>query len=79
MTPMHKHRKIFFALISIAGIILCLLIVLIIVTPRLINLETVKETIQRQYATATGGEIEYRRINLGFFPRPHIVISDVAI
>ncbi|MEJ2100229.1 MAG: AsmA-like C-terminal domain-containing protein [Desulfobacterales bacterium] len=79
MTPKHKHRKIFFALISIAGIILCLLIVLMIFTPRLINLETVKEKIQRQYATATGGEIEYRRINLGFFPRPHIVISNIAI
>jgi hypothetical protein len=79
MTLMHKHRKIFFALISLAGIILCLLIVMMIVTPQLINLETVKEKIKSQYATATGGEIEYRRINLGFFPSPHIVISEVAI
>ena len=76
---MNKRRKIIFSLISLAGILLCLLIVLMIVTPHLINLETVKETIKRQYATTTGGEIEYRRINLGFFPRPHIVISEVAI
>jgi hypothetical protein len=79
MTPMNKSRKIIFSLISIAGIILCLLLVLIIVTPQLINLDTVKERIKRQYATATGGEIEYRRIQLGFFPRPHIVISEIAI
>jgi hypothetical protein len=79
MTPMNKSRKILFSLISIAGIILCLLLVLMIVTPQLINLDTVKERIKRQYATATGGEIEYRRIHLGFFPRPHIVISEVAI
>jgi len=76
---MQKRRKIIFSLISLAGILLCLLIVLMIVAPHLINLETVKETIKKQYATATGGEIEYRRINLGFFPRPHIVISEVAI
>jgi hypothetical protein len=79
MTPMNKSRKIIFSLISIAGIILCLLLVLIIVTPQLINLDTVKERIKRQYATATGGEIEYRRIQLSFFPRPHIVISEIAI
>jgi hypothetical protein len=76
---MHKRRKILFSLISLAGILLCLVIVLLIATPHLINLDTVKETIKGQYATATGGEIEYRRINLGFFPRPHIVISEVAI
>jgi len=76
---MPKRRKILFWLISFVGIFLCLLIVLMIVTPQLINLDTVKETIKRQYATATGGEIEYRRINLGFFPRPHIVISEVKI
>ena len=76
---MYKRRKILFSLISLAGIFLCLLIVLMIVTPHLINLDTVKEKIKRQYATDTGGEIEYRRIDLGFFPRPHIVISEVAI
>ncbi len=76
---MHKRRKILFSLISLAGIFLCLLIVLMIITPHLINLDTIKEKIKKQYATATGGEIEYRHINLGFFPRPHIIISEVAI
>jgi hypothetical protein len=76
---MPKRRKILFVVISFVGILLCLLVVLMIVTPLLINLDTVKDKIKTQYATATGGEIEYRRINLGFFPRPHIVISGVAI
>jgi hypothetical protein len=79
MNPMHKRRKILFSIISLAGIFLCLLIVLMTVTPHLINLDTVKEKIKKEYAATTGGEIEYRRINLGFFPRPHIVVSEVAI
>ena len=76
---MYKRRKILFVIISLAGIFLCLLIIVLIVTPHLINLDTVKEKIKRQYAADTGGEIEYRRIDPGFFPRPHIVISEVSI
>ena len=74
---MTKRRKIFFPLISLAGIFLCLLAILLVLTPRLINLETVKKDIKNRYAANTGGEIEYRRINLAFFPRPHVVISAV--
>ena len=74
---MTKSRKIFFSLISLAGIFLCLLAILLVLTPRLINLETVKNEIKNRYAANTGGEIEYRRVNLAFFPRPHVVISAV--
>ena len=76
---MPKRRKIFYALVSLAGIFLCLVVILLVATPRLINLEAVKKEIKKQYTSATGGEIEYRHIRLGFFPRPHIVISEVAI
>ncbi|MCK4987242.1 MAG: AsmA family protein, partial [Desulfobacterales bacterium] len=74
---MRKRRKILFSLISLAGIFLCVLIILLVVTPRLINLETVKKEIKSQYAGYMGGEIEYQRIDLAFFPRPHVVISEV--
>ena len=77
MTPMRKRRKILYSLISLAGIFLCVLIILIVVTPRLINLETVKKEIKSQYAGYMGGEIEYQRIDLAFFPRPHVVIFEV--
>jgi hypothetical protein len=79
MTPMHRTRKILFFLISLAAFFLCLLILVMIVTPHLINLDTVQEKIKEEYATATGGEIEYRRIDLEFFPSPHIAVYEVAI
>ncbi len=75
---MSKSRKIFVTLISLAAFFLCVLIVLLIVTPQLINLETVKQEVKRQYAEDLGGTIEYQRLNMAFFPRPHVVISDVS-
>jgi len=56
---------------------LCLLIILAVVTPRLINLDTVKKTIKSQYAENIGGQIEYQHLDLALFPRPHVVISNV--
>ena len=74
---MRRHKKILFALISLTGIFLCLLLILVVVTPKLVNLDTVKEKIKIQYAKDMGGQIEYQHIDLALFPRPHIVISDV--
>ncbi|MGD8471556.1 MAG: AsmA-like C-terminal domain-containing protein [Desulfobacteraceae bacterium] len=74
---MPKRRKILFSLISLAGIFLCVLVILLVVTPRLINLESVKKEIKDRFAADMGAQIEYRRVNLGFFPRPHVVISEI--
>ncbi|MGD2037476.1 MAG: hypothetical protein PVH28_06290, partial [Desulfobacterales bacterium] len=65
---MPKRRKILFSLISLAGIFLCVLLILLVVTPRLINLESVKKEIKDRFAADMGAQIEYRRVNLGFFP-----------
>jgi hypothetical protein len=75
---MPKHRKIWFTLISLATFFLCVLIILVIVTPQLINLETVKKEVKRLYAENLDGQIEYQRLSMAFFPRPHVVVSDVS-
>ena len=74
---MRKRRKILFVLISLAGIILCLSIILVVVTPQLINLDTVKEKIKSEYARDVGGQIEYEYLKLVIFPRPRVAISNV--
>jgi len=74
---MPKRRKILFALISLAGIFLCVMVILLVVTPRLINLESVKKEIKNRFAEDIGGEIEYQRVDLALFPRPHVVITAV--
>ncbi|MDX1706991.1 MAG: AsmA-like C-terminal domain-containing protein [Desulfobacterales bacterium] len=74
---MPKHRKIWVTLISLAAVFLSLLIVLVVAIPQLINLETVKQEVKRLYAKDLGGTIEYQRLKMALFPRPHVVISDV--
>ena len=74
---MTKRRKILFSFITLAGIFLCALVILLVVTPRLINLETVKKEIKNRFAEDIGGEIEYQRVDLAFLPRPHVVITAV--
>ena len=54
---MPKRRKILFLFISLAGIFLCVLVILLVATPRLVNLETVKEEIKSRFAEDIGGEI----------------------
>ncbi len=78
MTLMPKRRKIWATLIGLAAVFLCVLIILLAVTPQLIKLETVKQEVKRLYARDLGGKIEYQRLNMAFFPRPHVVISDVS-
>ena len=56
---------------------MCLSIILLIVTPQLVNLETVREKIKNQYAKEVGGQIEYEYLKLIILPRPRVVISDV--
>ena len=56
---------------------MCLLIILLIVTPQLINLDTVKEKVKSQYAKNVGGQIEYEYLKLIVLPRPRVAISKV--
>ncbi len=56
---------------------MCLSIILVVVTPQLINLDTVKEKIKSQYAKDVGGQIEYEYLKLAIFPRPRLAISKV--
>ena len=51
---MPKRRKILFSLISLAGIFLCVFVILLVVTPRLVNLETVKKEIKDRFAENIG-------------------------
>ena len=74
---MRKRRKLLFVFISLSGIFLSLLVILLVITPKLINLDTVKDKIKSQYAKDIGGQIEYQYLNLALFPRPHVVIADL--
>jgi hypothetical protein len=56
-----------------------LLVVVMVFTPSLINLEMVKNTIKENISSNVGGRITYRNLKLSYFPRPHVVIYGTEI
>ena len=76
---MSKLKKNYTLLIKSLLIIGALIVVIMIVGPQLINLEMVRENIENTLSNEISGEIRYRRLDLSYFPRPHVVVQKVEI
>ena len=78
---MSNNNKIIGWLIKSLLVLIFLIVVVVVFTPRLINLEMVKTNIKEKISNDIGGRIAYRNLKLSFFPRPHVVIhkSKVSI
>jgi len=71
---MSKHKKISLWVIKGAAAFLVLLLAFLLLLPKLINLEPIRERILADLSEKVGCEIRYQRANLSFLPRPHMVI-----
>ena len=78
-TAMSKYKKIAGLLIKGFLIIFTLIIIVMVIAPKLINLEMVRKKIKNTVSVEIGGEIKYRRMEVSYFPNPHIVIHEVEI
>jgi len=76
---MSKRKTIFGWLIKSLLVFLFLIVVVIVFTPSLINLEMVKKNIRESISKDVGGQIAYSSLKLSYFPRPHVVIHKAAI
>jgi hypothetical protein len=76
MSKPKKFNRLLIKSLVISG---ALILVLMIITPRLIHLEMVRENIENTISKKIGGEIKYRRLDLSYFPRPHVVVHKVEI
>jgi hypothetical protein len=56
-----------------------LIIVVMVFTPRLINLTMVKQNIKATVSKSLGGRITYSNLKLSYFPRPHVLIHKAEI
>ena len=73
---MSESKKIFRQLIKGFLIIITLTIIVMVIAPMLINLELVRNNINKAVSGEIGGEIKYRRLELSYFPHPHVVIHN---
>jgi hypothetical protein len=76
---MGKPKKLSGLLIKSLLIFGALIVVIMMITPQLINLEMVREKIENTISREIGGEIKYRRLDLSYFPQPHVVVHTVEI
>ena len=56
-----------------------LIVIVIVFTPGWINLQMVKDTIEKKISTDVGGRITYHKLKLSYFPRPQVVIQKAQI
>ncbi|UCE51610.1 MAG: AsmA-like C-terminal domain-containing protein [Desulfobacterales bacterium] len=75
---MKNPMKIFRWIVGITGILVALLLIITLLAPRLINLETVQDIIEQKFSEDIDGKIDFTHIDLSFFPRPHALIHNVT-
>ncbi|MEE4262520.1 MAG: AsmA-like C-terminal domain-containing protein [Desulfobacteraceae bacterium] len=76
---MSNIKKITPWLIRILVVFTILIVLAIVLSPRLINLEMVRSQVEHRMSRDVGAEIKYRKMVLSYFPRPHIVIHKAEI
>ena len=76
---MSKTRKIIRWLVRILVVIAMVFVLVMVISPRLINLEMVRNQIKDKMLRDVGAEIQYRKLVLAYFPRPRVVIHKAKI
>lgn len=69
-----RHKKKCVWATGIVGTLFILLLALVLILPSLINLAPVKEKIQASVSQAVGGEVQFNRVDLSFFPHLSVVV-----
>jgi hypothetical protein len=76
---MNKRRKIFLWIMGGVGAFLLLLFIAMLLAPRLINLEPIREKVLAIASEKVGGEVRFQKVDLSFFPLPHAVVQQASI
>ena len=76
---MNKRRKIFLWIMGGVGALLLLLFIAMLLAPRLINLEPIREKVLATASEKVGGEVRFQKVDLSFFPLPHAVVQQASI
>ncbi|MEN8760776.1 MAG: AsmA family protein, partial [Desulfobacterales bacterium] len=76
---MGKSRKIVTgAVIGIVTVVI-LLFAAVLLLPKLIESETLKAKIRSEFSQKVGGEIDFERLDVSFFPFPHVKLDKASV
>jgi hypothetical protein len=73
---MAGFKRIFFWTAGWIGGGIALLLILVLLLPYLINLDPLQEKILASISDKLGGQVQYQRLDLSFFPRPRVKILE---
>jgi len=76
---MSKSKKTAIWLVRILVVFTMLIVLSMALSPRLINLDAVRNQIKDRMSRDFGGEIRYHHMVLSYFPRPHVVIHKAEV
>jgi hypothetical protein len=68
-----KRKNLIWITVSL-GIFVFLAVALLLIGPKLINLEPVREKIRTSLSEELGGKVEYEGIDIAFLPRPRVAV-----
>jgi len=71
---MNKPTKIFLWTIGSLMAVVIFLSVLLALSARMINRESIKNKIQAEISQALNGKVEFQRLDVSFFPKPKLII-----
>ncbi|MBT8374165.1 MAG: AsmA family protein, partial [Deltaproteobacteria bacterium] len=76
---MNKTNKIFQHTLRGLGILLVVLLIFVLLSPVLINMDPVKDKILTYLSEKTEGKLLYKKVDILYFPRPHAVIHQAIV
>ena len=71
---MTKAKKTFYGPAVGFGVLVILLALFFLLAPRLVNLESLKTRAESAFSEKTGGQLDFQKADLSFFPRPGLVV-----
>ncbi len=76
---MTGRKKTVLWIMIVMGTFLVLLLIFILLLPTLVNLEPIKGEIAAIISQRVGVEPEFQRLDLSFFPRPHVTLHEGSL
>ncbi|MBT8369093.1 MAG: AsmA family protein [Deltaproteobacteria bacterium] len=76
---MNRQRKIFIGIIAGALGVFTLLLAVVIIAPKMVDTEMVRDKLRSEIKETSGVEIDFEHLILDFFPHPHVIFEQIQL
>lgn len=76
---MIRRKKIVIGIIACAFAVLILMLTVVLIAPKVVDTETVRDKVRSEIKKLAGVEIDFKHLVLDFFPQPHVIFDRVTL